>query len=1357
MKLTEALYPDANPINVPSGTKTYALNTVMSEEGNALVNEPSTYKAFDFSEYGTIIGTIPLPKGCVIFFVNDEYDAIFYYNEDTNETTIKHKLYKFPKTDGKSILNFSKDRPITGVYSYNRNNHILITMSEGNSEDANETRIFNINLCDIYNLSPNEQIEYVDSYIIDDSDKFKTLSNDILLIPDLTYPAINIKTMPNGSLLAGTYQFAIAYKLAEGSYSNYSLLSEPYYASATYSEDIKIGQATSRSFKIELSNLDLRFKQFKLAIVYTNDTESKVYESSDKNINLTTDSIYLYSIDGYKEITLEDISLSNISYIKDESHTNFNSQLIRANVSTSDINKILDDYIKDNSDLISTTNVRMEVVSYDINDFISEASGESFNNFKSFKDKDLSNCRVFKNEETYIFYIGFFDKKGNYINSYPIYINETNSYLYKINNYLSDVKQGFTFNTVNINVKPLLDKLKLNNWFKENITSYIILRATANESNSSWICSPLVIRDTCINDVVSQSYRGVFKSVEKHRVYPIEYLVTNTLFPSSIIYPSYRLNCRMTGRYAINRCNVARIETDDNNNLNTTKEYELGDEVQSDDSYQMRCSDLTPSISINPIHIPNNNSAVSNLAGDSYYRIGGNIESCYDCRKNKYSSSDLNTDKTFDINSDKFPILYLDNDEAIAEIDNDDGDKVNSRQCIRNKIVVPGNFAAYYNDDIIQEQPLEMQLLADWATLTENNRCVVDCYRRDKNNNSWYSNVDPYSQTVIPCSPILDLNNTQINLTGDTFINMITIRCVSPGLYYLNDSSIRDSIKSCHRLIISYFTLSRFNLQVLHSGNGINSKVYKIFERNELNISDIDKTYLELAGDLIFSNPYRYDKLVENAAKYRNNTAWEENRTEVDNLADKEYIHDNFFHTDDGSAYEKGMNSIGFNDVTLEKDLGNDINNFPTRIIRSDVNPNESEDIGWRRYKANNYKDISIEKGAIKSLKSDSDTLYIQCEHSLFIASVKDTLSGGGTETTYLGSSDLFQREPKEILFSTTGKIGCDNKFSNTITQIGYLVCDIKQCELYLVNSDKSITRLSDAYIKHWFKYQLNKSNLGTNYFSNPYTNNGIFFTFDEDYNRILFTTKILKDNNIDTQKSFTLSYDITSKTWKSFHSYIPDYSFINRNGIRFIKDNKFYGFSLVYRGKYFDKVYPSVIQIVYNEVPDIRKLLKVINWTTTFIVNDRETLIEKPYNKTYDYIMIQTDTQCTGLISVEYAKEWFDSNCIMYKGNRYYLNNIEDYVNDDKSFIQPAFNKFNFLTKEEFDILATLKDNCIKDWYDIGKLQSDHFIISLIYMNEPLIKDNIELKTKLYMNDLNVEVVKDNRITQQSETTSRE
>lgn len=55
------------------------------------------------------------------------------------------------------------------------------------------------------------------------------------------------------------------------------------------------------------------------------------------------------------------------------------------------------------------------------------------------------------------------------------------------------------------------------------------------------------------------------------------------------------------------------------------------------------------------------------------------------------------------------------------------------------------------------------------------------------------------------------------------------------------------------------------------------------------------------------------------------------------------------------------MNWDGFKDAVIIKKI-DDIKTFPSRIIRSDINPSESTDIGWRRYKADAYKDVSIQK-----------------------------------------------------------------------------------------------------------------------------------------------------------------------------------------------------------------------------------------------------------------------------------------------------------------------------------------------------------------------------------------------------------
>ncbi len=110
-----------------------------------------------------------------------------------------------------------------------------------------------------------------------------------------------------------------------------------------------------------------------------------------------------------------------------------------------------------------------------------------------------------------------------------------------------------------------------------------------------------------------------------------------------------------------------------------------------------------------------------------------------------------------------------------------------------------------------------------------------------------------------------------------------------------------------------------------------------------------------------------------------------------------------FGNTEDGKCYETSMNWDGFKDAVIIKKI-DDIKTFPSRIIRSDVNPSESTDIGWRRYKADAYKDVSIQKGAIENVLSDdiafiySTTIYITCSYA-----IKDTLGNNDENTTYVG------------------------------------------------------------------------------------------------------------------------------------------------------------------------------------------------------------------------------------------------------------------------------------------------------------------------------------------------------------------
>ena len=98
MKVNAGLYPNANPSLVNSDTKSYALNVLYNEDGETLINENGFEKHHDYSDYGQCIGTIPIPVGVVLFFVNrngvnpsvPDGDYIIWHSDETIEGDIKY-------------------------------------------------------------------------------------------------------------------------------------------------------------------------------------------------------------------------------------------------------------------------------------------------------------------------------------------------------------------------------------------------------------------------------------------------------------------------------------------------------------------------------------------------------------------------------------------------------------------------------------------------------------------------------------------------------------------------------------------------------------------------------------------------------------------------------------------------------------------------------------------------------------------------------------------------------------------------------------------------------------------------------------------------------------------------------------------------------------------------------------------------------------------------------------------------------------------------------------------------------------------------------------------------------------------
>jgi len=349
MQNTSSNYPlkglntDYSSYNAPEGTWTFALNAVLQDiKGNytALSNEGSNIncsalntlisdKSTQFGTKYVVIGTVEISNNRSIIFLAPKYvdnhqpSLIVRINKECDDVEV------IVETE---CLNFSVDHPIHAISRVRRGCMDIIYFIDG------------------YN--PNRAL---DVSIIYDSATFDC--NSIKLQKDLNYPTFkSIKVVNSGGRIdSGLYRFAIKYLDEDFNETDWLFVSNPvsvYYTKdssyckivGNYNESVDPTNGyppTNKSIKISLTNLDTRYKYYKIAVIKATDATGMINKViiSDTIMIYSANSEFIYTGDtsGYTEGTLEEVQ-KNVS-ITDvaKSITQFDNHLILGNVTESNI------------------------------------------------------------------------------------------------------------------------------------------------------------------------------------------------------------------------------------------------------------------------------------------------------------------------------------------------------------------------------------------------------------------------------------------------------------------------------------------------------------------------------------------------------------------------------------------------------------------------------------------------------------------------------------------------------------------------------------------------------------------------------------------------------------------------------------------------------------------------------------------------------------------------------------------------------------------------------------------------------------------------------------------------------------
>ncbi len=311
-------------------------------------------------------------------------------------------------------------------------------------------------------------------------------------------------------------------------------------------------------------------------------------------------------------------------------------------------------------------------------------------------------------------------------------------------------------------------------------------------------------------------------------------------------------------------------------------------------------------------------------------------------------------------------------------------------------------------------------------------------------------------------------------------------------------------------------------------------------------------------------------------------------------------------------------------------------NTFPNRIYYSKKDNLESTTDNYRIFLANNYRNLDGYGEEIVQLVVDKDELYALCNNYTYYIPTRNQEVKTDASVAYIGTGSELSIPPKRLSSTTYSYGGCDNPLSVITTEFGTFWVDAKGGRVFRLSD--SLAEISSLKMTSFFRNNLS-SDLATQYkkatgedypYSWQMTSDrgvGIITTYDPRYARLIlhkkdYTPKLpllkfatkrdpkyiyvkdskfytstdvevsLTDANYFTPHSFTISFNLKSNKWTSFHSYTPEF---------IVNDHK--TFYSVYRSKVYE----------HNEGTNR-------NYYGKYESFQLETVFNKPFNQNKDY-----------------------------------------------------------------------------------------------------------------------------------------
>jgi len=475
---------------------------------------------------------------------------------------------------------------------------------------------------------------------------------------------------------------------------------------------------------------------------------------------------------------------------------------------------------------------------------------------------------------------------------------------------------------------------------------------------------------------------------------------------------------------------------------------------------------------------------------------------------------------------------------------------------------------------------------------------------------------------------------------------------------------------------------------------------------------------------------------------------------------------------------------------------------YTNRVWYSQQSFQEETIDNFRVFLPNNYRDIEAERGVITDLFKDGNSLYIHTTEGLWKLPTSYQERVTGELTTYIGTGSFFSIPPIPIGTGDLGVGGSKHKWATIKTDNGVFYASEVEGTVYILNNGQ-IQPLTENGLSSWFANNL-VDNLSRQFnlltaVAYPNQNNpanpngvGIHAIYDPRYSRYIITKRdyrIIKDANtlivVDTEddvvadklnfvmetgkfakydtatdsviyillsnteyfenKSWTVSFSLNTKTWVSWHSYLPLFYVNNQDGFYSLINNGVWKHNITGKfGSFYGQPASHIIEYVASK--DGMTVCTIESIMIESLARRWDEAINnwfKERNAIFTKLIAYTESQCSGeqiIIPKDSEDEFFMSNQVVNQVNSiiasrketfWSINQLRDFVDD---YTQPFLSRrWDDLKAKYFmdKVINPATINFNKDWFEIQNFRDKYVVVRLIFDTV----DDVNLLTNYFIN----------------------